>query len=225
MDFPDWTVPANVTNSQLDVNITNSALDVTIVDSTTVLEVTGNVNVTNSVLDVNVTNSTFDVNIINSTLDVNVTNSSINVEIQGTANVEIQNAEVNVQNVREQVRDVSHLAPFADESSVPSNSTGNIIPFQNVYGKTVYLEYLTATIAIPSSAAPKDDLSPTATHITFKIQTSSGITLFQLNANGQMFLNLDPALPIPDGGKIVVELENRSSISLYLRVAGVVRRI
>lgn len=46
VDYPDWTVPTNITNSYLDVNVTNSMLDVTIVDSTTTLTVTGDVNAT-----------------------------------------------------------------------------------------------------------------------------------------------------------------------------------
>jgi len=236
MGHPDWTTKTEVVNSELYVTVLNSSLDVNVTNSTIAItpandavftispEATAIFQVSGSV-DANITNSTLNVNVTNTSLDVNVTNSSLSVTVHGTADVEIQNAELNVRNLREQVVDVGDLAGFADSTYVPSVSGTTVTVWTNTQGKTVYLEYFTVAVEVASSSAPQNSISPTAISIKMRVKDSAGNTLFELYSNGQMFLNLDPAPPIPDGAYIEVSISNASSANLFVNIAGIIRLI
>ncbi|RLC34288.1 MAG: hypothetical protein DRZ76_02985 [Candidatus Nealsonbacteria bacterium] len=92
-DFPDWTVPTNIQNPQIDVNvvggninanITNSEIGVNIKGSETTLNIQGDVNakITNTPIDVNVQGGNIDANITNSEINTIIKDSDIILEIQ-----------------------------------------------------------------------------------------------------------------------------------------------
>ena len=224
-------VDANITNSVLnvDANVTNSVLNVSVQDvaNVNITNATLDVNVTNSQINANITNTSLDVNVTNTTLnvDANITNSILNVSMQDVANVEIQNAEVNVKNLREQVISVTDLEGFSYALYANSGSAASATVYTNNNNFTVYLEYFTVAVELGEAAGTTNTLDPTVIYIEFRVKDSEGTTLFTLTANGQMFLNLDPAIPIPSGGKIEVSVSNSSTYGLFIQVGGIIRKI
>ncbi len=95
-------------------------------------------------VDANITNSEINANVTNSSFDVNVTNSSLDVNVQGTADVQIQNAQVNVQTVREQASAAGNVF-YASDIIHPSELTAdNYVKtlYTNDTGENVYLEQI-----------------------------------------------------------------------------------
>jgi len=243
VNITNSTLDVNVTNSQINANITNTSLDVNVTNTTlnvdanitnSVLNVDANitnptldVNVTNSQINANITNTSLDVNVTNTTLnvDANITNSILNVSMQDVANVEIQNAELNVKNLREQVISVTDLEGFSYALYANSGSAASATVYTNNNNFTVYLEYFTVAVELGEAAGTTNTLDPTVIYIEFRVKDSEGTTLFTLTANGQMFLNLDPAIPIPSGGKIEVSVSNSSTYGLFIQVGGIIRKI
>lgn len=193
--------------------------------ATNVIQHEGTTFVVTGDVDANITNSALDVNVTNSQLDVNVTNSTLDVNVAGTADVEIQNANVNVKNLRERVVEPGDLSAFAKETGVAEQSTNTVRIWTNPFNRTVYLEYFSVAVEVGVASQPCDTLSPLAVAIRMSVKTSGGTELFRLTSNGQMFLNLDPALPIPEGGYIEVYMSNASDKSLFVNIAGIVRVI
>lgn len=226
-DNPDWTLPVSIRSqeiSNLTVDIGAQSLghlDIWFTGQTQDM----NVNITNTTLDVNVTNSQINANITNTSFDVNVTNSTLNVNVQGTAQVDIQNAEVNVKNLREQVAAPSDLKGFKNTRNVGSGGSVSVTVYTNNEGKTVFLEYLTTAVQGPANATVANTLSPLAVTWRVEIKDSRGTTLYEFFANGNLFMNFDPAIPVPAGGKIVVTMVNMSSEGMYMYVSGVVRTL
>ncbi len=237
-DNPDWTLPVSIRSQEisnltvdigaqsvehLDIWFTGQTQDMNV----NITNATLDVNVTNSQINANITNTSLDVNVTNTTLnvDANITNSVLNVSMQGVANVEIQNAELNVKNLREQVISVTDLEGFSSALYADSGSAASETVYTNNNNFTVYLEYFTVAVHLGAAAGTTNTLDPTVIYIEFRVKDPKGTTLFTLTANGQMFLNLDPAIPIPSGGKIEVTVGNSSTYGLFIKIGGIIRKI
>jgi len=169
--------------------------------------------VVNSELYVTVLNSTLDVNVTNTSIDVNVTNSVLDVSVQGTANVEIQNAILNVQTLREQASENNKIDYYADSFNVPAYDSVLNVAWTNTNTYTVYLEMITFSVVKSNSSDP--DIDPLNVEIWFEIVDDSGneIAQFNINPPGKP-INFDPAIPIPSGWKIEANVNNMGGSDL-----------
>jgi len=230
--YPDWSLnviqkegTTFVVTGQVDANITNTQIDVNVTNSTITIEpAEGSEFVIKPAQDV-VFTIQGDVSITNTELNVKVTNSTLAVEVQGTANVEVQNAYLDVKTLRERVTDISEIDAIDYNTYVHSEDGTTETVYTNNYNTTVFLEYISVAIEFGLAEAPADSISPLAFTIEVKILDQDDNQLGRFVANGQMFLNFDPAFPIPPGGKIVVRVANLSSKGAFVNVGGIVRKI
>ena len=211
-------VDANITNAEIDAHVTNSKISIEPAEGSefvikpaqsVVFNVQGSVdaNITNSKLnvDANITNSKLnvDANITNSTLDVNVTNSSLNVSVQGTADVEIQNAQLNVATLRELAPSAGKVLFAADALDLGNASTTpGVRLYENNTGHDVYLEQIIIAMRPQTTSPPSIQPYEHA----FIIEVIRGTdTVLLLCANYiHSPLNFDPAIPIHDGEHLSV---------------------
>ena len=168
-----------------------------------VFEITGNV-------DANITNAQINVNITNTSLDVNVTNSTLNVTVQGTADVEIQNAELNVQTLREQASAAGNVEYGNGGVDFAGAGSDSVIIYTNHHTDTVYLEQITCAFNKFSSSQPNVD--PSEVYIEILIADSDNNILYLFPANLNHFpINFDPAIPIPPEGYVKMSVDFYSS--------------
>jgi len=216
-DNPDWTLPVSVraqeieslavdiaaqSLSELTIKIAGQEVPVTI-------EPAGGVvfNVQGSV----------DANITNSSLNVHVTNSSLTVTVQGTANVEIQNAQLNVQTLREQASEAGKVTYASKQLDLYNNSQASATLYQNTSSKTVFLEAIYAALEGTSTYDQSCLI-----HIAIHDNNNNEVAV--IPANPPNFpLNFDPAIPLPPGYKIVVLAWRVSSYQYTVYISTLLR--
>lgn len=127
-DYPDWTIPTNITNSQLDVYITNSTMDVRVVDTTVTFTVQP---VQDAVFYIEPTNTA----VFNIQGDVNAT-------IQGTASVSIDNAmiTIDVATIKEKAEEQGKMFTLTKYTNIPAGDFAVVIDWTNNLGIDVFLE-------------------------------------------------------------------------------------
>ncbi len=171
--------------------------------------------VVNSELYVTVLNSSLDVNVTNTSLDVNVTNSTLNVSVQGTANVEIQNARINVATAKELASEGGNIAYASTQLNTYDYYSDSKTIYTNSGTETVYLEMVTFRM----SSGFAQDMS-----LQVLIKDSTGTTRAWFYAMvTSSSLNFDPAIPLPPGWKIEVYAERYSSNQAYVDVSILIR--
>lgn len=208
-DNPDWTLPVSIKAQEIGYLTVDVAAQ-------SMKEL--NVRITSQ-------ESPVQVDLVTPQLDVNVTNSVLNVQVQGTANVNVENAQLNVRNLREQVVDLTHIEGFSSSIYVSPTSEESETVFTNNENITVYLEYFSVAGTVGGAYLPADTLSKMSITVTLYLKDQNNNTVIMLVSNGGMFLNLDPAIPIPPGYKLEVKVANTSSKGLFVDVAGIIRKI
>jgi len=228
-DNPDWTLPVSIraqeienlsvdiasqSISELTIRITGQDVPVTIEPAAGVtFNIQGDVNITNTELDVNVTNST-----LNVTGDVNAT-------VQGTADINIKNAEitVDVATVREKASEENKLGYGDDFASVDPGTSETITLFNNTLGETVYVELLTLIVYAPLTGGTTPNLADF--YGTFDFYDSGGVRFARIYVNAQTDVkNLDPAIPLPPGGYVRLTVGNSGSSAAYFAGSVVYRK-
>jgi len=178
----------------------------------TTFVVTGNV-------DANVMNSVLDVNVTNSQLDVNVTNSVLDVSVQGTANVEIQNAELNVKTLRERASESGDIDFAETMLNLTSNTSDLRTLYENTTNSTVYLE---AVYAAEEETDTFDETCAVAVILIRPDGSQAGLFV----GNVQNFpMNFDPAIPLAPGAKVMAQAARWSNLTHKVQVTALLRTV
>ena len=207
-DNPDWTLPVSVRAQEIE----NLSVDIA---AQTLDHVDINIKSQSAPVDINVTNSE---------LDVNVTNSTLNVSVQGTANVEIQNAELNVQTLKEQASATGKVVTAKWDSNALSGNGGSDSGtlYTNSESSTVYVEMITHTFYAISGASSYDPAYQV--RIVYNFKHSSGTIFAVIYSNPYQVLNFDPAIPLAPGDYVEVSVTNFGSVQGYYQGSIIVRK-
>ena len=226
--YPDWALnviqkegTTFVVTGSVDANITNAEINAYVTNTTITIEPSEGAEFIIKPAEAVVfqIQGQVDANITNTELNVNVTNSVLDVNVQGTANVEIQNAQLNVKTLREQASEAENITYARDFLDLDSDVVQGKIIYKNEGNTTVYLEAVYAAIK-------NSDTYDSACFIDVSILDPDGYTVAEFYANPPNFpLNFDPAVPIPPGYSIEVYAYRwvnygyTVSVSLLIRTA------
>ena len=230
--YPDWAtnviqkegtefvvtgnVDANITNAEIDAHVTNSKISIEPAEGSefvikpaesTVFNVQGSV----------------DANITNSSLDVHVTNSALDVNVQGTANVEIQNAQLNVQTLREQAsaaNKVEWAGTELDLANASSYEAGTL--YENNTGHDVYLEQILIALKPTSSNPPSVEPYEHVFYIEIGPTGNPRVIIFANYIHSP--INFDPAIPVHDGEKIQAWVYGVDKQNMHAVVDAIIRK-
>lgn len=197
VDYPDWTIPTNITNSQLDVYITNSAMDVRVVDTTVTFTVQP---AQNAVFYIEPTNTA----VFNIQGDVNAT-------IQGSASVSIDNATitVDVATLKEKAEEQGNMFTLNDYADIPSGNFAVVIDWTNNLGIDVFLEMVGGYTHYITLL----DTEVVAGLINYNVLVydGEGNLIFAVPSDyHHLPLKFDPALKVRNGWRIKVQITNES---------------
>jgi len=216
------SVDANITNTELDVHVTNSTITIEPAAETVfevkpatgaVFNIQGDVNITNTELDVHVTNST-----LNVTGDVNAT-------IQGTADINIKNAEVTVDvaTLRERAPERGKVDYASNSVKVAAGTAESLTVFENTLGQTVYLEL--ASIMFYRQVTESGSIDYASKFARIEIYDANDSLLVSIYVSPYTnVVPFDPAIPIEPNGKIVVHAWNTGSDDAYVAASIVYRK-
>lgn len=196
-DYPDWTIPTNITNSQLDVYITNSTMDVRVVDTTITFTVQP---AQNAVFYIEPTTSA----VFNIQGDVNAT-------IQGTASISIDNATItiDVATIKEKVEKQGNMFTLNDYADIPSGNYVAVIDWTNDLGIDVFLEMVGGY----THYSTLSDTEVVAGLINYNVLVydGGGNRIFAVPSDyHHLPLTFDPALKVRNGWRIKVLITNES---------------
>lgn len=196
-DYPDWTIPTNITNSQLDVYVTNSTMDVRVVDTTVTFTVQP---AQNAVFYIEPTSTA----VFNIQGDVNAT-------IQGTASVSIDNATItiDVATVKEKAEEQGNMFTLNNYSDVSSGDFAVVIDWTNNLGTDVFLEMIGGYTHYTTLL----DTEVVAGLVNYNtlVYDAEGNLIFAVPSDyHHLPLKFDPALRVKNGWRVKVLVTNES---------------
>ena len=206
-DNPDWTLPVSIRAQEIE----NLSVDIA---SQSISELT--IRITGQ--DVPVTIEPAAGVTFNIAGDVNAT-------IQGTADINIKNAEitVDVATVREKASEENKLGYEDNFASVDPGTSETITLFNNTLGETVYVELLSLIVYAPLTGGTTPNLADF--YGMFDFYDSGGARFARIYVSPQTDVkNLDPAIPLPPGGYVRLTVCNSGSSAAYFAGSVVYRK-
>jgi len=213
--YPDWALnviqkegTTFVVTGSVDANITNTEINAYVVNSTITVEPSEG-----SVFEIKPATGV----VFNIQGDVNAT-------VQGTVSVSVDQAtiEVGVATVRERASELNKVKSFYATEHLTSQEVRTWTIYTNEGTENAYLELVSfgATSFFDVLTDPTKILGA---YFEVRLKDETGEVKAVVFGNALTTLNLDPALPIPPGWQVEVELDNNSDVALDLSISIIIR--
>ena len=206
-DNPDWTLPVSIRAQEIE----NLSVDIA---SQSISELT--IRITGQDVPVTIEPAagvTFNIQ------------GNVNATIQGTADINIKNAEitVDVATVKEKASEENKLGYGDDFASVDPGTSETITLFNNTLGETVYVELLSLIVYAPLTGGTTPNLADF--YGMFDFYDSGGTRFARIYVSPQTDVkNLDPAIPLPPGGYVRLTVCNSGSSAAHFAGSVVYRK-